>query len=63
MISDLSSVDEIGSNDSKPTSTLSIFTDDGLDITMGVNESLFIGPDIDPDCSAIVNGKFVLDMK
>ena len=43
--------------DSKPTSMLSIFTDDGLDMTMGVNESLFVGPDIDPDCSAIVNGK------
>ena len=50
------SSDELSSLDSKPTSTLSVFTDDGFDMTMGVNESLFVGPDIDPDCSAIVNG-------
>ena len=52
-------LDDGCSIDSKQTSVMSMVTDEGLDMTMGLNDSLFMGPDIDPECSGIVNGENV----
>ena len=38
------------------TSTLSMYSDEGLDLSQRISESLFMGPDVEAD-SEIVTGK------
>ena len=39
------------------TSAASMFSDEGLDLSQRVNESIFAGPELDPDGEEVIIGK------
>jgi len=46
-----------GVNDTN-TSILSAYSDEGLDLSQKISESLFIGPGLDPDVDEVVTGVY-----
>ena len=46
-----------GEEETLETSAISIFSDEGLDLSQRINESVFAGPDLDPDGEEIIMGK------
>ena len=46
---------EIGSSENDPNA--SVYSDEGLDISLRLSESIFQGPDLDPESETLVLGK------
>ena len=39
------------------TSQLSVFSDEGLDLSQRISESMFVGPDLEPDSEEVIYGE------
>ena len=42
------------------TSQISVFSDEGLDLSQRISESMFVGPDLEPDSEEVIYGKTTL---